>query len=439
MPWTAAVRSGRSIVPNIRQVAARGAAWTVAGFASRLVLRFGFNLLLTRLVAPEVFGVMAIINLLIQSLHMFSDLGISQCVTHHDRGDEPRFLNTAWTLQVFRGLGLWLIAGCWPWPAAWFYDEPALAWLIPLAAVTAALDGFYSTAVFTLNRRLARGRLVLLELVPYTSVMAAAIAAIAGDRPPAPRRCGRSRGSRRSGDGVGRSGKWRSWPSKSMASYRLIRGRRHRFTLEPAAARELHSLRRLGVRQHGVRVPGGPGGPTRDRQVVRCETLGVYRVASQLAALPAQFVAALCAQLVFPLYSRLFRDGPETEAGVAGIHRTLGVLAGWLVSGLIVAGPTFIECLYRGKYQDAGRVRATPRRGRVVHHAPEHRRGGAARPRAARLMALGQVLKLIALVPLMYCGYHWYGLIGLVVGYGIGRGVPVRGDRGWRFGRSANR
>src|SRR6266478_9581535 len=84
--------------PTVRQAAARGAVWTVAGYASVMVLRFGFNLLLTRLVAPKVFGVMAIINLLIQSLHMFSDLGISQCVTRHDRGDDPHFLNTAWTV-----------------------------------------------------------------------------------------------------------------------------------------------------------------------------------------------------------------------------------------------------------------------------------------------------------------------------------------------------
>ena len=86
--------------PTVRQAAARGAAWTVAGYASLLALRFGFNLLLTRLVAPKVFGIMAIINLLIQSLHMFSDLGISQCVTRHDRGDDPHFLDTAWTVQL---------------------------------------------------------------------------------------------------------------------------------------------------------------------------------------------------------------------------------------------------------------------------------------------------------------------------------------------------
>src|SRR5436190_1848777 len=70
-------------------IAIRGAAWTVFGFAAKFVLRFGFNLLLTRLVAPRVFGVMALVFLLVQSLHMFSDLGLLQCVVHHRRGDDP--------------------------------------------------------------------------------------------------------------------------------------------------------------------------------------------------------------------------------------------------------------------------------------------------------------------------------------------------------------
>ena len=57
----------------------------------------------------------------------------------------------------------------------------------------------------------------------------------------------------------------------------------------------------------------------RSRLVSR-ETLGVYNVATQLTSVPVLFVATLCAQLVFPLYSRLFRDG-SSGAGVAPLRR----------------------------------------------------------------------------------------------------------------------
>ena len=101
------------------------------------------------------------------------------------------------------------------------------------------------------------------------------------------------------------------------------------------------------------------------------------------------------------------------------VHRLLGLVAGWLVTGLLVAGPTFIECLYRGKYQGADQyIRFLTGAAwftmlQCTGEAVLLARG------QARLMALGQVLKLAALVPLMSYGYRWNGLIGLVIGYGL--------------------
>jgi O-antigen/teichoic acid export membrane protein len=393
------------------------AAWTVAGYAARQVLRFAFNLALTRLVAPQVLGVMTIINLLIQSLHMFSDLGISQCVTHHQRGDEPRFLNTAWTLQVCRGLVLWLLSVALAVPAAWFYEEPALAWLIPIAGLTAFFDGLQSTAVFTLNRRLSRGRLVLLDLIPYTAVMTVAVLVIAaiahrhsgGQNEPEVQHaqvfalvCAVVAGA-----GI-----------QVAASHRLLRGRRHRLAFDAVDARALLHFGGWIFLCTGCGFLASQA----DRLVIgklSKETLGVYNVATQLTAVPTLFVAALCAQLVFPLYSRLFREGNDTGNGISGVHRLLGLVAGWLVTGLIVAGPAFIDCLYRGKYQGADRYiqllagAAWFTMLQCTGEAVLLARG------QARLMALGQVLKLAALVPLMTYGYRWNGLIGLVVGYGV--------------------
>ena len=57
---------------------------------------------------PEAFGIMALVNVLIQGLTMFSDVGIEPAIVQHRRGDEPRFYNTAWTVQILRGFVLLL-------------------------------------------------------------------------------------------------------------------------------------------------------------------------------------------------------------------------------------------------------------------------------------------------------------------------------------------
>ena len=53
-------------------------------------VRLGGNLILTRLLFPEAFGLMAIVRLLSGGLAMFSDVGIPAAIIRHDRGDDRR-------------------------------------------------------------------------------------------------------------------------------------------------------------------------------------------------------------------------------------------------------------------------------------------------------------------------------------------------------------
>ena len=64
--------------------------WTVAGFGLSQALRFGTSLLMTRLLVPEMFGVMAIANMIMIGLAMFSDIGLRQNVVQSKRGAEVR-------------------------------------------------------------------------------------------------------------------------------------------------------------------------------------------------------------------------------------------------------------------------------------------------------------------------------------------------------------
>ena len=43
-------------VTSSPRMALSGGAWTIGGYLANQILRFGFNLILTRLLAPEVFG-----------------------------------------------------------------------------------------------------------------------------------------------------------------------------------------------------------------------------------------------------------------------------------------------------------------------------------------------------------------------------------------------
>jgi O-antigen/teichoic acid export membrane protein len=153
---------------SIKKLAIRGAVWTIASYGTSQILRFGSNLILTRLLIPDVFGLMALVYVFISGLHLFSDIGIGTSIIQNKRGDDPVFLNTAWTMQVIRGVGLWICSLLIAWPVAAFYEkpnqEPSFLWLLPVVGLNTLISGFNSTALFKLNREIALGKLAVFEL-----------------------------------------------------------------------------------------------------------------------------------------------------------------------------------------------------------------------------------------------------------------------------------
>ena len=73
--------------------AARGSVWTAMSFFAAQAFRLGANLILTRLLFPEAFGIMALVTVLLVGLTLFSDMGTGPAIMQSKRGDDPDFLN----------------------------------------------------------------------------------------------------------------------------------------------------------------------------------------------------------------------------------------------------------------------------------------------------------------------------------------------------------
>jgi len=149
---------------SLKKLAIRGTLWTVFSYGLSNVLRLAGNIVLSRLLFPELFGLISTVNIFITGLSLFSDVGIGPSIIQNKRGDDPQFLNTAWTIQVIRGFCLWVGCLLIAFPVSLLYKEPRLVWLLPIVGLTTVISGFNSTALFTLNREIALGRLVAFEL-----------------------------------------------------------------------------------------------------------------------------------------------------------------------------------------------------------------------------------------------------------------------------------
>lgn len=142
----------------------RSGGLTILGYGGSQALRLASNLILTRLLFPEAFGVMSLVWVFLQGLSNLSDMGISQSILQSKKGDERPFLDTAWTLQVLRGailLGLtWALAA----PVAAFYNAPELESILPVVGLTLLIMGLFPTKRDTANRKLVLGRITLIDL-----------------------------------------------------------------------------------------------------------------------------------------------------------------------------------------------------------------------------------------------------------------------------------
>src|SRR5262245_53429100 len=92
---------------SLKKRVLRAGTWSLAGHGLSQAIRFGSNLLMTRLLVPDMFGVMAIASILAMCLALFSDLGLRQNIIQSKRGSDSAFLNTAWMVQILRGIVLW--------------------------------------------------------------------------------------------------------------------------------------------------------------------------------------------------------------------------------------------------------------------------------------------------------------------------------------------
>ena len=118
-----AVSSPGGAIQELRARMLVGGAWIMLGTGGGAILRLVSSMVLTRLLFPADFGLVATAGLLTTALEMFSDLGIRQALVQHPHGDSRSFLNTAFVMALCRGAALGLFMWILARPFASFFGD----------------------------------------------------------------------------------------------------------------------------------------------------------------------------------------------------------------------------------------------------------------------------------------------------------------------------
>lgn len=132
---------------TLRQRALRAGIWTVASYGVELSTRLLSNLIMTRLLFPEAFGIMAAAMALITGLQLLSDFGVRVVIIQSPHGEDIGFLRSGWTFQCSRGILLWVFLTL----ACMFLQFPSANSLLPTTSVFADPSFPVVTAVLGLS------------------------------------------------------------------------------------------------------------------------------------------------------------------------------------------------------------------------------------------------------------------------------------------------
>jgi O-antigen/teichoic acid export membrane protein len=335
-------------IPLKRRVIA-ASAWSLAGYAVSQAIRFGSNLVMTRLLVPEMFGVMAIATIVMVGLAMFSDLGLRQSIVQSRRGDDPAFLNTAWALQILRGLVLWglalaVAAGLYAAgragavPAGSVYADPSLPWVIAALSFGMVIGGFGTTKAFEASRNLALGRLTQIELAAQVAGLAAMLAWAWLDR---------SVWALVAGGFV-------SGLVSTAAGHLWLPGTPNRWQWDRPALTELVHFGKwifassiLGfVVANSDRLLLG--------SLVDATTFGVCVIAFLMLTTVEQVIAKLITGVAFPALSEVARSERNLKAHYYRFHAAIAGVAYFSAGFVIASGHEVVMVLYDQRYWDAG-------------------------------------------------------------------------------------
>ena len=408
----------------LRSLVRRGAAWSLVSHTGAQVLRLMSNLLLARLLYPEAFGLMQLVNALLTGLQLFSDIGIGPSIIQSARGADPSFLNTAWTVQVGRGILLWLISCAIALPAAAFYDDPRLAALVAVSGLTALIGGFNSTRLHSMYRDVDLARVSLIDFGSQAAGLLTIVAWALIDPSPWSLVAGGIAGGL----------------VELVLSHTALPGIRNRLHVDRAALAQLIRFGRWIFLSTALTFLVMQSDRLVFGKLVDATTLGLYGLAMTITTAPVLLLGRIESSVFLPVFSRVHNAGQDLQAVYERVRGPWLYVSGWVLAGLCGGGQVAVDLLWDERYAGAGwmtQLLALAAWFGVL----ELTNGAALLARGeARWVAAGNAGKLAGMVLLIPLGFHYDGFRGAVLGivaseavrYVVSAAALVRaGLRGW--------
>lgn len=386
---------------SLKQRVFKSGTWTFVGYGMIQAMRLGGNLILTRLLFPEAFGMMAIIQAAIFGVIMLTDMGIGQSIVQNKRGNEADFVNTAWTIQVIRGFLAWLGLCAVALPIAKIYGEPMLMWMLPVVGLGAVISGFNSTKLYTAERNMELSRVTLIEVGTYALGLLCTVYLAWLEQTVWALVWGQLIAS----------------SLKLIASHLMLHGIRNKFRWQRNSLAHLVRFGRWVLLSSSLTFLSVEGARLLIGAMLDLRQLALFTLASTMNLMFWQAVLLIAGRVFFSAYSEVYRSNPNSLLAVLTKARLTIIFPSWILAIVFLFfGSHIMHFLYDNRYHESGKMLELLAAGSLVQCIWGSYSGV--------LMATGRVatetmltaIQIAIQIGSIYIGYHFWQGTGIVMG-----------------------
>jgi O-antigen/teichoic acid export membrane protein len=383
----------------------RSGFWVLVGVGSSQFIRLLSNLVLTRLLLPEYFGMMAILFSMLGLFQMVLDVGLVPSIVNTRRHNDPLFMRTAWTIQVLRSGIIGVITIISAYPISLIYGEPQLFPLVVVAGVVVCITGFTSTALILTQRSLNQKPLIIMQLSTqvvgtlimiaaawyFRSVWALMLGYIAGEL------------------------------LVVVASYLFFRPHHSRFCWDKEAA---HEIVRFG-RWVFVASIFGYIAMRSDVPIMglwmTMDDLGKYSIAAIFAGMIELLSGNLSGKVLHPQYKKMVDEAADFEK-IYILRKQLNIGFTAFCCAIAIGGDLIIRLLYDERYWAAGWMLQILALGKVGHILTSTLQPFLLAKGDSFGVMLRQIAYSLVLVGGLFLGALWHGVEGIIIVYAM---IPI--------------
>ena len=310
------LRSGETL--GVRAV--RGGVWIVASQAVARGILFVRMVVLAHLVAPDDFGMFGIAMLTLTMTETFSETGFQAALVQKKR-DTHLYLQTAWTVQVLRGVFLAAILYIAAPYVARFFHELEVISLIRSLSIAMLVRGFTNIGIIYFQKELEFRRQVVYQLSGTLADVAVAVTAALLLRNAWALVYG-----------------WLAGSFTQVAVSYLLHPYRPSFRFDVSKAKELCHFGKWMFSLSVLVFFINQGDDAFLGKVLGATELGFYQMAFRIGMLPATVFTLAVSQISFPVYAKLQGEQYRLRMAFCRILEITALVIFPITTGLIALG-----------------------------------------------------------------------------------------------------